>query len=78
MSREAVLAILEKAVEDIDFFGKLVQDHSSTLEGYDLIKDERIAVITRDVHRIESNLGRKLDERLMSRLFIPLLSREKW
>lgn len=78
MSKEAVLAILEKAVEDIDIFGKLVQDHSSTLKEYDLNKDERIAVITGDVHWIESYLGRKLDERFMSRFFIPLLSRDKW
>jgi len=78
MSKEAVLAILERAVEDIDFFSKLVQDHSSTLEEYDLNKDERIAIITGDVHWVESYIGRKLDEQLMSRFFIPLLSQEKW
>ncbi len=78
MSKEAVLAILERAVEDIDFINKLVQDHSSTLEEYDLNKDERIAIITGDVHWIESYIGLKLDERLMSRYFIPLLSRENW
>lgn len=78
MSKEAVLAILERAVEDIDFFSTLVQDHSSTLEEYDLNKAERIAIITGDVHWIESYIGRKLDEQLMSRFFIPLLSREKW
>jgi len=33
---------------------------------------------TGDVRWIESHFGAKVDQRLMERVFIPLLSREQW
>ncbi|OEU44324.1 MAG: hypothetical protein BBJ60_01385 [Desulfobacterales bacterium S7086C20] len=33
---------------------------------------------TGDVRWIESHIGAKVDQRLMERVFIPLLSREQW
>ncbi len=78
MSKEAVLAVLEMATEDTTFFSRLSEDYAKALQNYDLTREERTALATGDVRWIESHIGRKLDERIMSRVLIPLLSREKW
>jgi len=78
MSKEAVLAVLEKAVEDISFYCQLAEDYANALQDYDLTSEEQVALGYGDVHWIESHIGRKLDERLMTKVMIPLLSREKW
>lgn len=78
MSKEAMLAVLERATEDITFYGQLAEDYAKALKDYDLTGEERTALATGDVRWIESHIGRKLDERIMSRVLIPLLSREKW
>lgn len=78
MSKDAVLAVLERATEDITFYGQLTEDYAKALQDYDLTREERTALATGDVGWIESHIGRKLDERIMSRVLIPLLSQEKW
>ncbi len=79
MSKEAVLAVLERAAGDIGFFGQLAQDYTMALEGYDLTWQERVALATGDVGWIESHIGRKLNEgMIMTKVLIPLLSREGW
>ncbi len=78
MSKEAVLAVLERATEDITFYGQLSEDYAKALQDYDLIREERAALASGDVRWIESHIGRKLDEPLMTKVMIPLLSREKW
>ena len=78
MSKEAVLAVLEMAAEDITFYSQLVEDYAKALQDYDLTREEQAALISGDVRWIESSIGRKLDERLMTKVLIPLLSREKW
>lgn len=78
MSKDAVLAVLERATEDITFYGQLTEDYPKALQDYDLTREERTALATGDVGWIESHIGRKLDERIMSRVLIPLLSQEKW
>lgn len=78
MSKEAVLALLERAAADISFYGQLAEDYASALHDYDLTSEERTALATADVRWIESHMGSKLDERLMTKVMIPLLSRERW
>jgi len=78
MSKEAVLAVLEKAAEDISFYSQLAEDNAKALQDYDLTSEEQVALGYGDVRWIESHIGRKLDERLMTKVMIPLLSREKW
>ena len=78
MSKEAVLAVLERATEDTGFYGQLAQDYATALKDYDLTPQETIAIGTGDVRWIESHIGARVDQRIMERVFIPLLSREQW
>ena len=78
MSKEAVLTVLERAAEDTNFFSQLAQDYAVALKEYDLTTQEAVAIGTGDVRWIESHIGAKVDQRLMERVFIPLLSREQW
>ena len=78
MSKEIVLAVLKRAAEDVDFYGQLAQDYATALKDYDLSPEETIAIGTADVRWIESHIGTKVDQRLIEKVFIPLLSREAW
>jgi len=78
MSKEAVLAVLERVAEDITFYSQLAEDYAGALQDYDLTSEERTALASGDVRWIESHIGRKLDERIMAKVMIPLLSQEKW
>jgi len=78
MSREAVLAVLERAAEDTSFFSQLAQDYATALKEYELTSEERVALSTGDVRWIESHIGASIEQQLMERFFIPLLSRERW
>ena len=78
MSKEAVLAVLKRATEDTGFYGRLAQDSATALKEYELTSEERVALATADVRWIESHIRAKVDQRLVERVFIPLLSRERW
>jgi len=78
MSKEAVLTVLQRTAEDITFYNQLAMDEAKALQDYDLAPEEQAALASGDVRYIESHIGRKLDERLMSKVMVPLLSREKW
>ena len=78
MSKEAVLAVLQRATEDTGFYSQLAHDYATALKEYDLTPQETIAIGTGDVRWIESHIGAQVDQRLMERVFIPLLSREQW
>ncbi len=78
MSKEAILTVLERAAEDTSFFGQLAQDYAVALKEYDLTTQEVVAIGTGDVHWIESHIGAPIEKQLMERVFIPLLSRERW
>ena len=78
MSKEAVLAVLKRATEDTSFYSQLAQDYATVLKEYALTPQETIAIGTGDVRWIESHTGVQIDQRLMERVFIPLLSREQW
>ncbi len=71
MSKEAVLAVLGRATEDITFYSQLAEDYAKALQDYDLTRQEQAALISGDVRWIESHIGRKLDEGLMTKVVIP-------
>ena len=78
MSKETILTVLEKAAEDTGFFSQLSQDYAVALKEYDLTTQEIVAIGTGDVRWIESHIGAPIEQQLMEKVIIPLLSREKW
>ena len=78
MSKEAVLTVLERAAEDTGFFSQLVQDHAITLKKYDLTTQGVVGIGSGGVRWIESHVEAPVEQKLMKRFFIHLLSRERW
>ena len=74
--KEVILAILEKAADDHKFLARLAEDPAKVLREYDLTMEERAALASGDVRRIESWVG-KLDKRL-STWITCRLQQEKW
>jgi len=74
--KEAILAVLEKAADDHKFLARLAEDPAKVLREYDLTTEERAALASGDVRRIESWVG-KLDKRL-STWITCRLQQEKW
>ncbi len=72
----AVLTVLDRAAADNAFFSRLAENPHEALREYDLTAEERAAIATGDINRIESWTG-KLDERLKKWL-IARLQQEKW
>lgn len=60
----------------IDFFAQLAHIFSKTLGEYDLTPEEKAAIASGDIQKIESWIG-KLDDRLKTWL-IARLQQEKW
>ena len=73
---KAVLAVLDRASQDNAFFARLAENPAEALKEYDLTPDERAAIASGDIRKIESWVG-KLDERLRKWL-IARLQQEKW
>ena len=78
MSKETILAVLEKAAGDFGFFGQLATDYAKALKNYDLSSEEAMRIGTGDLGWIESYLGMKVEPELVEKVFVPLLSREVW
>ena len=78
MSREELLAVLDRAARDISYYSLLAKDPDQAVRDYELTEDERAALASIDVRWIETHIGSKLDERFMTDVIVPLLSREKW
>jgi predicted molibdopterin-dependent oxidoreductase YjgC len=72
----AVLTVLERAARDNSFFAQLMSNSSKALEEYDLTPEQKAAITSGDMQKIESWLG-KLDDRL-KRWLIARLQQEKW
>ncbi|MBL7208536.1 MAG: formate dehydrogenase subunit alpha [Dehalococcoidia bacterium] len=72
----AVLAALDRAAEDNAFLARLAENPAEALKEYELTTEERAAIASGDVSKIESWVG-KLDERLRTWLMLRL-SQEKW
>ncbi len=73
---KAVLAVLDRATQDNAFLARLAENPAKALKEYDLTPEEKIAVASGDIRKIESWVG-KLDERLKKWL-VARLAQEKW
>ena len=73
---KAVLAVLDRATQDNAFLARLAESPAEALKEYDLTPEEKIAIASGDIRKIESWVG-KLDERLKKWL-IARLAQEKW
>lgn len=73
---KAVLAVLDRASTDNAFLSRLAENPAEALKEYDLTPEEKAAIASGDIRKIESWVG-KLDERLRKWL-IARLQQEKW
>lgn len=71
-----VLAVLDRAAQDNKFLAQLAENPVEALKNYDLTAEEKAAIGSGDIRKIESWVG-KLDERLKTWL-IARLAQEKW
>ena len=72
-----ILAVLARAADDSQFLARLAENPSEALgEYYTLTQEELVALISGDIKKIESWLG-KLDQRHATWLWCRL-SQEKW
>ena len=75
--KEAIMAVLARAADDSQFLAQLADNPSEALSGYyTLTQDEMAALISGDIKKIESWLG-KLDKQHVTWLW-SRLSQEKW
>jgi hypothetical protein len=74
--KEAVLEVLARAADDHKFLARLAEDPAKVLKEYDLTSEERAALASGDLRRIESWVG-KLDKRLSTWIWCRL-QQEKW
>jgi len=75
--REELLAVLERAANESEFLARLAEDpHEALKEYYSLTAEERAALASGDIRKIESWVG-KLDKELATWLWCRL-SQEKW
>ncbi len=75
--RWAVLSVLARAADEPDFMTRLAEDpHEALKEYYTLTQEEKAALASGDIKKIESWVG-KLDKRLSTWLLFRL-SQEKW
>ena len=74
--KEAILHILGKAADDHRFLARLAEDPAQVLREYDLSPEERAALASGDMRRIESWCG-PLDKRLSTWIWCRL-QQEKW
>jgi formate dehydrogenase alpha subunit len=73
---KAVLAVLDRAAQDNEFFARLAESPVEALKEYDLTREEKAAILSGDIRKIEKWVG-KLDERLKTWL-ITRLQQESW
>jgi hypothetical protein len=74
--REAILEVLARAADDHKFLARLAEDPVRVLKEYDLTSEERAALASGDMRRIESWVG-KLDRRLSTWIWCRL-QQENW
>jgi len=75
--KEEVLAVLKRAATESEFLARLADDpHEALKEYYSLTSEERAALASGDIKKIESWVG-KLDKELSTWLWCRL-SQEKW
>jgi len=74
--KEAILQILGRAADDHKFLARLAEDPVRVVKEYDLTSEEKAALASGDLRRIESWVG-KLDKRLSTWIWCRL-QQEKW
>ncbi|OGO61839.1 MAG: hypothetical protein A2Z36_01885 [Chloroflexi bacterium RBG_19FT_COMBO_48_23] len=75
--RWAVLSVLARAADEPEFMSRLADNpHEALKEYYTLTREEKAALASGDIQKIESWLG-KLDKRLSTWLW-HRMSQEKW
>jgi len=74
--KEAILAVLGRAADDHTYLARLAEDPAEALSEYDLTWEEKAALGSGDIRRIESWVG-KLDKRLSTWINCRL-QQEKW
>jgi len=74
--KEAILEVLARAADDHKFLARLAENPAKVLEEYDLTPEERAALASGDLRRIESWVG-KLDKRFSTWIWCRL-QQEKW
>ena len=75
-NKEEILKVLARAADDHKFLARLAEDAEKVLKEYDLTSEERAALASGDLRRIESWVG-KLDKRLSTWIWCRL-QQEKW
>jgi len=70
-----MLSVLDRASQDNEFLAKLAENPAEALKEYQLSEEDKAAIISGDIRKIESWTG-KLDNRLKQWL-IAKLSQEK-
>jgi hypothetical protein len=74
--KEAILEVLARAADDHKFLARLAEDPARVLKEYNLTSEERAALASGDLRRIELWIG-KLDKRLSTWIWCRL-QQEKW
>ena len=74
--KEAILEVLGRAADDHKFLARLAENPSRVLEEYDLTMEQKAALASGDLRRVESWVG-KLDKRLGTWIWCRL-QQEKW
>jgi hypothetical protein len=74
--KEAILQILGRAADDHRFLARLAENPARVLKDYDLTSEEKAALASGDLRRIEKWVG-KLDKRLCTWIWCRL-QQEKW
>lgn len=75
--RKELLAVLKRAANESEFLARLAENpHEALKEYYSLTTEERAALASGDIRKIESWVG-KLDKELATWLWCRL-SQEKW
>jgi hypothetical protein len=74
--KEAILQVLGRAADDPKFLARLAEDPAKVLKEFNLTSEERAALASGDLRRIESWVGR-LDKRLSTWIWCRL-QQEKW
>ncbi|OGN90724.1 MAG: hypothetical protein A2Z70_03725 [Chloroflexi bacterium RBG_13_48_17] len=73
----AILSVLARAADEPEFMSRLAENpHEALKEYYTLTQEQKMALASGDIQKIESWLG-KLDKRLASWLWCRL-GQEKW
>ena len=74
--KEVILEVLARAADDHKFLARLAENPAKVLQEYNLTLEEKAALASGDLRRIESWVG-KLDKRLSTWVWCRL-QQEKW